>query len=54
MRFDLCRAYREREQFDTLYGVFITGPSATADINGMLIHGAQGIRTLTVVAVPTR
>jgi L-lactate dehydrogenase complex protein LldG len=29
----------------------MTGPSATADIEGVLIHGAQGIRTLTVVAV---
>ena len=34
------------------YGVFMTGPSATADIEGVLIHGAQGIRTLTVVLVP--
>ena len=31
------------------YGVFMTGPSATADIEGVLIHGAQGIRTLTVI-----
>jgi L-lactate dehydrogenase complex protein LldG len=28
----------------------MTGPSATADIEGILIHGAQGIRSLTVVA----
>ena len=33
------------------YAVFITGPSATADIEGILIHGAQGIRSLTVVPV---
>jgi L-lactate dehydrogenase complex protein LldG len=45
-------AYRERAQFDARYGVFMTGPSATADIEGVLIHGAQGIRTLTVVVVP--
>jgi len=44
-------AYREREQFDAPYGVFMTGPSATADIEGVLIHGAQGIRTLTVIPV---
>jgi L-lactate dehydrogenase complex protein LldG len=31
------------------YAVFHTGPSATADIEGVLIHGAQGIRSLTVV-----
>ncbi len=42
-------AYRERAQFNARYGVFMTGPSATADIEGVLIHGAQGIRTLTVV-----
>jgi L-lactate dehydrogenase complex protein LldG len=29
----------------------MTGPSATADIEGVLIHGAQGIRSLTVVPV---
>lgn len=46
---NLHHAYRERRQFDARYGVFMTGPSATADIEGVLIHGAQGIRTLTVV-----
>jgi L-lactate dehydrogenase complex protein LldG len=49
---NMHHAYRERGQFDAGYGVFMTGPSATADIEGVLIHGAQGIRTLTVVAVP--
>jgi L-lactate dehydrogenase complex protein LldG len=48
---NMHHAYRERAQFDTGYGVFMTGPSATADIEGVLIHGAQGIRTLTIVAV---
>jgi L-lactate dehydrogenase complex protein LldG len=42
-------AYRDRSQFDARYGVFMTGPSATADIEGVLIHGAQGVRSLTVV-----
>jgi L-lactate dehydrogenase complex protein LldG len=28
----------------------ITGPSATADIEGVLMRGAQGIRSLTVMA----
>jgi L-lactate dehydrogenase complex protein LldG len=46
---NLHHAYRDRGQFDARYGVFMTGPSATADIEGILIHGAQGIRTLTVV-----
>ena len=48
---NLHHAYRERAQFDVGYGVFMTGPSATADIEGVLIHGAQGIRSLTIVAV---
>jgi L-lactate dehydrogenase complex protein LldG len=35
-------------------GLFIpchmyTGPFATADIEGVLIHGAQGVRSLTVI-----
>ena len=29
----------------------MTGPSATADIEGVLIRGAQGVRTLTVIPV---
>ena len=44
-------AYRDRDRFDAGYGVFMTGPSATADIEGVLIHGAQGIRSLTAVLV---
>jgi hypothetical protein len=47
-------AYRDRDRFDAGYGVFMTGPSATADIEGVLIHGAQGIRSLTAVLVPPR
>jgi L-lactate dehydrogenase complex protein LldG len=31
------------------YAVFHTGLSATGDIEGVLIHGAQGVRSLTVV-----
>lgn len=33
------------------YQILMTGPSATADIEGVLIHGAQGIRSLTVVPI---
>ncbi|MEO8751076.1 MAG: LUD domain-containing protein [Casimicrobiaceae bacterium] len=51
---NLHHAYRERVHFDAAYGVFMTGPSATADIEGVLIHGAQGIRTLTVIPVAAR
>jgi L-lactate dehydrogenase complex protein LldG len=50
----LHHAYRERVRFDAGYGVFMTGPSATADIEGVLIHGAQGVRSLTVVPVSPR
>ena len=46
---NLHDAYARREAFEAGYGVFMTGPSATADIEGVLIHGAQGIRSLTVV-----
>jgi L-lactate dehydrogenase complex protein LldG len=46
---NLHHAYRHRGFFDARYAVLMTGPSATADIEGVLIRGAQGIRTLTVV-----
>ena len=51
---NLHDAYGLREHFNTRYGVFMTGPSATADIEGVLIHGAQGIRSMTVVPVAER
>lgn len=31
------------------YGVFMAGPSATGDIEGVIIHGAQGARSLTIL-----
>ena len=46
---DMHEAYAKRAHFEASYGVFMTGPSATADIEGILIHGAQGVRSLTVV-----
>lgn len=43
-------AYRERSEFKTaFYGVLMSGPSATADIQGVLIRGAQGVRTLSLI-----
>ena len=48
---NLHHAYRQRGFFDARYAVLMTGPSATADIEGVLVRGAQGIRTLTVVPV---
>jgi L-lactate utilization protein LutC len=32
-----------------IYSAFHTGPLATADIEGVLIHGAQGVRSLCVL-----
>jgi L-lactate dehydrogenase complex protein LldG len=49
---NLHNAYHRPEFRDASYAVLMTGPSATADIEGVLIHGAQGVRSLTVVAAP--
>ncbi|CNK03599.1 LutC/YkgG family protein [Yersinia aldovae] len=48
---DLHVAYRNRAFFDAKYAVLVTGPSATADIEGVLIFGAQGVRSLRVIAL---
>ena len=45
-------AYETPYFHNARYAVFHTGPSATADIEGVLIHRAQGVRTLTVVLAP--
>jgi L-lactate dehydrogenase complex protein LldG len=50
---NLHQAYNRPEFADAGYAVLMTGPSATADIEGVLIHGAQGVRSLTVVAAPS-
>ena len=42
-------AYDAPEFHEARYAVFHTGPSATGDIEGVLIHGAQGVRSLAVV-----
>ncbi len=42
-------AYRRPEFHQQRYASFHTGPSATADIEGILMHGAQGVRSLTVL-----
>jgi L-lactate dehydrogenase complex protein LldG len=36
------------------YGVFMAGPSATGDIEGVIIHGAQGARTMTILLLGAR
>jgi L-lactate dehydrogenase complex protein LldG len=45
----LQEAYTHPQFKTARYAVFHTGPSATADIEGVLIHGAQGVRSLTVI-----
>jgi L-lactate dehydrogenase complex protein LldG len=46
---NLHHAYSRREFRERSYASFHTGPSATADIEGVLIHGAQGVRSLFVL-----
>jgi L-lactate dehydrogenase complex protein LldG len=45
-------AYARPEFRERRYAVFHSGPSATADIEGVLILGAQGVRSLSVLLVP--
>jgi L-lactate dehydrogenase complex protein LldG len=49
---NIHHAYRRPEWRQARYAVFHTGPSATADIEGVLIHGAQGVRSLSVLPLP--
>jgi L-lactate dehydrogenase complex protein LldG len=49
---NIHHAYRRPEWRQAHYAVFHTGPSATADIEGVLIHGAQGVRSLSVLPHP--
>jgi L-lactate dehydrogenase complex protein LldG len=46
---NIHHAYRRPEFRSRRYACFHTGPSATADIEGVLIHGAQGVRSLSVL-----
>jgi L-lactate dehydrogenase complex protein LldG len=48
---NLHHAYRRPEFSRRAYASFHTGPSATADIEGVLIHGAQGVRSLSVLPI---
>src|SRR5262249_12061039 len=47
-------AYARIDLAASPYGVFLAGPSATGDIEGVIIHGAQGARSLTVLLLPDR
>jgi L-lactate dehydrogenase complex protein LldG len=44
----LHEAYTRIEEDEYTYGVFISGPSKTADIEQSLVLGAHGAKTLTV------
>lgn len=48
----LQEAYRRDDFKAARYAALVTGPSATADIEGVLIRGAQGVRSLTLVLLP--
>ena len=48
---NLHHAYRRPELRSGHYACFHSGPSATADIEGVLIHGAQGVRSLSVLRI---
>lgn len=45
---DMHAAYHRIDVKTSPYGVFIAGPSATGDIEAVIIHGAQGPRSLKV------
>jgi L-lactate dehydrogenase complex protein LldG len=49
---NLHHAYNRPDFCERHYASFHTGPSATADIEGVLIHGAQGVRSLSVLPQP--
>jgi L-lactate dehydrogenase complex protein LldG len=48
---NMHHAYARPELRSGHYACFHTGPSATADIEGVLIHGAQGVRSLSVLPI---
>jgi L-lactate dehydrogenase complex protein LldG len=49
---DMHEAYRRVRLDETAFGCFMMGPSATADVEATLVHGAQGARSLSIFFLP--
>jgi L-lactate dehydrogenase complex protein LldG len=49
---NMHEAYRRVRLNETAFGCFMMGPSATADVEATLVHGAQGARSLNVIFLP--
>jgi L-lactate dehydrogenase complex protein LldG len=49
---DMHEAYRRVRLDETAFGCFMMGPSATADVEATLVHGAQGARSLNLFFLP--
>lgn len=49
---DIHEAYRRVRLDETAFGCFMMGPSATADVEATLVHGAQGARSLNILFLP--
>jgi len=48
---NMHQAYQRIEKFGSRFGIFVSGPSKTADIEQSLVLGAHGCRTLQVFIV---
>jgi len=48
---DMHAAYRRVRLNESAFGCFMMGPSATADVEATLVHGAQGARSLNLFFV---
>jgi len=49
---DMHEAYRRVRLDETAFGCFMMGPSAAADVEATLVHGAQGARSLNILFLP--